>query len=239
MPRTIPTRQPLVALDGVLLPRAQLRAQRQALQQQAWERARQLLRQAQRRAAAIRQQAAALGYAQGLLSALQAAATQLDDAQRLQRQLRAGLAEQAHAMLAATFEHPDALLLALDDWLERSAQPPPTLQLRLPSTWQQQLPQLRQLLEQRWNGALQIVCSEQPRLLLRCGALSAEFAPPEYLEQAATALLQRGIGTDADVDASCRRLAAAGLDALCRQLRQRIAELDSAVAAAQPQDGAS
>ncbi|MCD5326510.1 hypothetical protein ACFFU8_04410 [Chromobacterium piscinae] len=225
MPSDTPIFRPQTAIEGVLIRRGQLERIRRAhkLERQARRHASQLLREAQNQADAIRSHAYSDGYQQGMLTALDQIAAALADSQALAERWRGHLEQQARAMLAAAVDHPDTLLLLLDEWLKSqpSAAPEATLYLRLPKTARPRQGALMSLLAERWHGVIQIDHHDDDRFIMRCADQAAEFSPEHYLEPASRQLLQSLNGLQQD----CRQLSAAALEQLQRQLRQRLEPL--------------
>ncbi|MCD4485189.1 hypothetical protein LQR31_11945 [Chromobacterium vaccinii] len=231
MPNDTPMFRPQTAAEGVLVRRGQLERLRRAhnLERQARRRAGQVLREAQNQAEAIRGQAYSDGYQQGMLTALDQIAAALADSQALAERWRGHLEQQARAMLAAAVDHPDTLLLLLDEWLKSQppAAPEATLHLRVPKASRPRQGALMSLLAERWHGAIQIDHHDDSRFIMRCADQAAEFSPEQYLEPASRQLLQSLNGLPQD----CRRLSAASLEQLQRQLRQRLEPLAAALPA--------
>ena len=133
MPRDIPTPRPPTAVEGVLVRRAQLRrARADQLEREARRQAQRVLRDAEHQAETLRRQASQAGYQQGMLAALQQAAGHFAASQAMAWRWRERLEQEARAMLAAAVDHPDTLLLLLDEWLRDRDTPDATLYLQLP-----------------------------------------------------------------------------------------------------------
>ncbi|MCD4498772.1 hypothetical protein [Chromobacterium vaccinii] len=217
-------RQPTIT-DGVLIRSPQLRRLRRIdnLDQQARKRARQRLDDAEREADAIRRHAYRDGYQQGMLAALDQLAAHLANSQAQAARWREHLSEEARAMLAAAVDHPDTLLLLLDEWLRTRDGPSgdAVLHLQLPKRARSQQTALMALLADNWFGAIQIDYHDDDRFIMRCADQAAEFSPEQYLEPASRQLSHR-LNT---LPQECRQLSAAALEQFQRQLGPRLSAL--------------
>ncbi|MCS3803550.1 vacuolar-type H+-ATPase subunit H [Chromobacterium alkanivorans] len=226
MPRDIPTTRPPTAAEGVLVRRGQLRRAERAdrLEREARQQAQRLLREAERQAEALRRQASQEGYQQGMLAALEHAAAHLAANQAMAWRWRERLEQEARAMLTAAVDHPDTLLLLLDEWLRDLDQPDATLYLQLPKRARALQPQLMTLLTENWPGAIQIDYHADTRFMMRCADQAAEFSPEQYVEPASRQLLQCLEPLPQD----CRRLSEQALRGLIARLEQDLAALAAA-----------
>ena len=234
MPRDIPTPHRSSIEEGVLVRGRRLgqAARLGRLDAQARQRAQVLLREARREADAIRQQACQEGYRHGMQEALGQVAAHLADSHALTEQWRRRLGDEARAMLSAAVDHPDTLLLLLDEWLRaQDGAHSDVLTLQLPQRAKALQPRLMALLAEHWPGAIRIDYHAEPRFVMRCADQAAEFEPEQYVESASGQLLQGLDGLRQD----CRRIAA---DSLARLLRewQQDPEAESAPIAPQPGD---
>ncbi|QND85702.1 Protein OrgB [Chromobacterium vaccinii] len=213
--------QPTIT-DGVLIRSPQLRRLRRIdnLDQQARKRARQHLDDAQREADAIRRHAYRDGYQQGMLAALDQLAAHLANSQAQAERWREQLSEEARAMLAAAVDHPDTLLLLLDEWLRsrNGLSGDAALYLLLPKRSRPLQAGLMALLADNWHGTIQIDYHDDDRFIMRCADQAAEFSPQQYLEPASRQLLQRFSALQQE----CRQLSAAALERFQQQLSQRL-----------------
>ncbi|WP_434626695.1 hypothetical protein [Chromobacterium sp. CV08] len=220
MPRDIPTLPPSAAFEGVLIRRASLQPARRAaeLERAARRRARQITDEADAQAGAVRGQAWRDGYQDGMLTALDQVAAYLADSQAQAARWRERLADEARAMLRAAADHPDALLLALDEWLREQEPTDDTLRLMLPENARPQQQRLMALLADSWNGRLQLDYHADDRLLIRCADQAAEFAPELYVEPAA----QQTLRCLDSLPQECRGLSSTALETLMRTLERRL-----------------
>ncbi|WP_139167013.1 oxygen-regulated invasion protein OrgB [Chromobacterium sphagni] len=227
MPRDIPTPRPLAIDEGVLIRRKQIHGanRHHQLERQARKQAQALLRDARREADAIQRQACRDGYQQGMQEALGQVAAHLADSQAQARRWRERLGEQAREMLSAAVDHPDTLLLLLDEWLRsQDSVQTDTLNLQLPQHARHLQPRLMALLADNWPGTIRIDYHADPRFVMRCADQAAEFSPEQYVEPAGRQLLQ----SLEDVRQDCRRTAAASLARLLRQLEHPLEPGDAA-----------
>ncbi|PRP71106.1 hypothetical protein BUE93_08490 [Chromobacterium amazonense] len=186
MPRDIPLPPPQTLIDGVLLRQAKLRdaARNQSLELQARGHAKILLRNAERQAENLRQQGYQQGYQQGMIEALQQIAAYLAASQALALHWREQLAEHIRAMLTAAVDHPDTLLLLLNEWLSGQERSDATLHLTLPKSARIHQAQLMALLGEHWPGPVQLGLHDDTRWIMRCANQIAEFTPELYVESA-------------------------------------------------------
>lgn len=192
MPRDIPIPHPQHIIDGTLLRRSALQdaSRAERLEQQARRNAQRLLRDAEQQAETLRQHGYQAGYQQGLLEALQHVAAYLAASQAMARYWTERLDEHARAMLASAVDHPDTLLLLIDEWLRGQECADATLQLTLPESARAHQARLMALLAEQWPGSIQLDYHAEPRCVMRCGDQLAEFAPELYVEAASRQLQQ-------------------------------------------------
>ncbi|WP_233164192.1 hypothetical protein [Chromobacterium sp. ASV23] len=188
-------------------------ARDQRLQQEARRHAQRILRDAERHADILRQHAYQEGYEQGLLSALQQIATYLSAYQTMAWSWRERLNQHARAMLSCAVDHPDTLLLLLDEWLHDLEQGDATLHLTLPQASRAHQHRLMELLAEHWSGPIQLDYHADPRCIMRCGDQLAEFAPELYVEPASRQLQQCLDAMPQD----CRQISAQALRELISQ----------------------
>lgn len=218
MPREIPILHQQTPIDGVLISRKQLNRNRATvrLERQAQQHAQRLLRDAQRQAESLQQHAYQEGYQQGILCTMQQVASYLAASQTLAWSWRERLSAQARAMLSAAVDHPDTLLLLLDEWLRNLPEPDKTLYLTLPDTAHSLQPRLMDLLAMAWQGAIQLDYHTEPRFVMRYADQVAEFSPEQYVEPAMRSL-QQSLET---IPQDCRRISAHALHELIEQWQE-------------------
>lgn len=192
MPRDIPIPPPQHIIDGTLFRRSALQGASRAerLEEQARRKARRMLRDAEQQAESLCQHGYQAGYQQGILEALQHVAAYLAASQAMAWHWRERLDERARAMLAAAVEHPDTLLLVIDEWLRGQERADATLQLTLPKSARAHKARLMALLAEHWPGSIQLDYHSEPHCIMRCGDQLAEFAPELYVEPASRQLQQ-------------------------------------------------
>lgn len=219
MPREIPTSPLCSPVDGVLFSRKQLlrRMRTKGLEQQAKQHARRILRDAQQEAELIRQHAYQEGYQQGMLDALQQTASYLAASQTLDGRCRERLSQHVRAMLSSAVDHPETLLLVLDEWLRNLPASDETLYLTLPSTAHALQPRLREVLAANWKGKIQLDYHAGPDFVMRHADQLAEFSPAQYVESATRALLQ----TLDSLPQDCRRISDFALQEFIEQWQHR------------------
>ncbi|MFC4488614.1 hypothetical protein [Chromobacterium aquaticum] len=226
MPRDIPTPRPPTAVEGVLVRSAQLRraARADQLEREARRQAQRVLRDAEHQAETLRRQASQAGYQQGMLAALEQAAGHFAASQAMAWRWRERLEQEARAMLAAAVDHPDTLLLLLDEWLRDRDAPDATLYLQLPKRARALQPRLMALLTENWPGTIQIDYHADARFMMRCADQAAEFEPEQYVEPASRQLLQ----CLEQMPQDCRALSEQALRELIARLEQDLAALAAA-----------
>lgn len=215
MPREIPTIHQQTSIDGVLISRKKLyhNASTIRLKQQAQQHIQRLLRDAQRQADLLKQHAYQEGYQQGILCTMQQVASYLAASQTMAWGWRERLGAQARAMLSAAVDHPDTLLLLVDEWLRKLPEPDKTLYLTLPNTAHSLQTRLMDLLATVWGDAIQLDYHVDQRFVMRYADQVAEFSPEQYVEPAIRSLQQ---SLDA-LPQDCRRISAHALHELIEQ----------------------
>ncbi|MBT2867655.1 Oxygen-regulated invasion protein OrgB [Chromobacterium violaceum] len=227
MPRDIPIFRPPNAIEGVLVCREQLLRHDKAvsLEREARRHAARIVRQAEQEAESLRGRALLDGYGDGMIQALGQLARHLANGDALLRHCRERLEAESRAMLSAAVDHPDALLLALDEWLRerRREDESRTLHLLLPQQARASQAELMALLAESWGGRLSLDYHPDSRFVMRCGEQAAEFSPELYVEPASSQAMQ-ALG---DLPSRCRGLSAAALSALRDELDRMLADQEN------------
>lgn len=215
MPREIPILHQQTPADGVFISRKKLQSSTSAvrLEQQAQQHVQRLLRDAQRKAESLQQHAYQDGYQQGILCTMQQVASYLANSQTMAWRWRERLSAQAREMLSAAVNHPDTLVLLLDEWLHNLPEPDKTLYLTLPDTANSLQPRLMALLATNWGGAIQLDYHADTRFVMRYDDQVAEFSPEQYVEPATHSLQQSLDAMQQDY----RRISAHALQALIEE----------------------
>ena len=135
MPRNIPintSQQPL--LGGVLIKRNPLEKKLSLgrLEQQVRKRAKQLIKDAQKEAQVLHEQAHRDGFQQGILYALKQVVTYLSDSNLTLEYWQQCLEKQVREMLATSVNHPETLLLVFDEWMSRDINSDVTVSIIFP-----------------------------------------------------------------------------------------------------------
>lgn len=219
MPRDIPTSPLYPPVDGVLLGRKQLQRHRRAvcLEQQAQQHARRIVRDAQQQAELIRQHAYQEGYQQGMLDTLQQTASYMADSQTLDGRCREQLGQHARAMLSSAVDHPETLLLVLDEWLRNLPASDETLYLTLPATAHALHPRFMDVLATSWAGKIQLDYHSRSDFVMRHADQVAEFSPEQYVKSATRSLLQ----TLDTLAQDCRQVSDVALQEFIEQWQHR------------------
>ncbi|AZN35910.1 hypothetical protein [Iodobacter ciconiae] len=179
---------------------------------EARQRAKQLLKEAAAQAGQIRQQAWASGYQDGVIAAAGTLTKHINDSDNLTRRLQGKLEDQARAMLSASLDHPDLLLVLLNEWLsgvdKNSSQS--TLKLQLPQYCRAAHSRLSSSLQEQWEGKIQIEYHAKARFVMRYADQIAQFIPEEFITEATQALLH----DMHELHSECRLLSQASLQSL-------------------------
>ncbi|WP_157798173.1 oxygen-regulated invasion protein OrgB [Aeromonas cavernicola] len=199
----------------MLIPRKTLQrhARGANLEQQAQQHARQLLREAQQQAEQIRKLAYKDGYQQGMLDAMNQIGTFLADSQTLAINLRDSLHQHARQLLTHAVEHPETLLLLLEECLRNLPVVDTTLYLILPRSMRRQNTQFSDVLAAHWPHPYQLDFHTDAGFVLRYADQVIEFSPEQYTETASRAL----INTLASLPEECRQLSQQALQAFITQ----------------------
>ncbi|KVT58147.1 hypothetical protein WK54_13400 [Burkholderia ubonensis] len=134
---------------------------------------------------------------------------------------RERLDEHTRAMLASAVDHPDTLLLLIDEWLRGQERADATLQLTLPKSARAHQARLMALLAEQWPGSIQLDYHAAPRCIMRCGDQLAEFAPELYVEPASRQL-QRCLD---ELPKDCRNISNRALREWIAQWEQQVFDI--------------
>ncbi|MGL5758799.1 type III secretion system linker protein OrgB [Plesiomonas sp.] len=219
MPREIPSPSPEISVDGVIFQRTRLRqaARADRLEKEARKRASALIHHAEQEAAIIRQEAFRQGYEAGMLTALSHTASYMSKWQTQANLWYQQLESHSRVLLSAAVDHPDTLLLLLDEWLRDQPRQQASLRLLLPRSAQPMRGRLMALLNEQWDNRIEIDYHDDPRFILRCGQQMAEFAPADFVEQA-TRQLRNNLSALPD---ECRHLSEQAIRQLIETLKQQ------------------
>ncbi len=119
MLKNIPIPSPLSPVEGILIKRKTLERyfSIERLEQQAHQRAKRILREAEEEAKTLRMYAYQEGYEQGMIDALQQVAAYLTDNQTMAWKWMEKIQTYARELFSAAVDHPETLLTVLDEWL--------------------------------------------------------------------------------------------------------------------------
>ncbi|HEY4317740.1 MAG TPA: hypothetical protein VGN04_09060 [Herbaspirillum sp.] len=208
------SKAPYAPREGVFIPRKQVQKMRRArdLLDDARRHARGMLKQARQQAAAIRREAFAAGYEDGVLASASQVLAHFDAAQAQALRLRGELKQYAGDLLGATLVHPDTVLAVLDECLQGLAGPlDRRIRIVLPESMRGARARLNAMLAQAGRNAVEVGYGEDARLVVLAGEQVFEFDPPESIAQGQERLMTRF----SDLADACRGL---GDDAM-QQLR--------------------
>lgn len=215
MLKNIPLLSPSAAHEGVLLTRAQVTGQKRAknIFSEAFWRAKKILKQATVDAEKIQKNAYAEGYQQGVITAAQHITQYIDASHNLSDKLNATLQVRAKEMLSNALDHPDLLIILVDEWLHKldkeQVDNAPVLHLILPTYAKKRHAQLLQFLHETWSKPINIEYHEETRFVIKYADHIAEFVPDEFLEQAVT-----GLSLANEAMTECRQLSQNALQQL-------------------------
>lgn len=215
MPKSIPTLHLKSAIGGVLIGRKQMQRNMRTtrLEEQAQKHVQRILREAHHQAEIVQQHAYQQGYQQGMLYAMKHVAAYMAASQTTISHWHESLITHVREMLTAAVDHPDTLLLLLEEWLRTLPKPDETLYLTLPDTAQGLQPKLINVLKASWTGPVQFDYHAEPRFVMRYADRVAEFSPEQYVELASRSL-QQYLDT---LPEDCRRVSKHALQQLIEQ----------------------
>ncbi|EHT6896289.1 hypothetical protein KXR15_003519 [Escherichia coli] len=196
MPRNIPintSQQPL--LGGVLIKRNTLEKKLSLgrLEQQARKRAKQLIKDAQKEAQVLHEQAHRDGFQQGILYALKQVVTYLSDSNLTLEYWQQCLEKQVREMLATSVNHPETLLLVFDEWMSRDINSDVTVSIIFPEAMKTGYSEvISRIIEDREAG-IDIRYHTGSNIIFRCGGYIAEFSPVEFTEAGTRRILMKNI----------------------------------------------
>ncbi|WP_339058095.1 HrpE/YscL family type III secretion apparatus protein [Candidatus Regiella endosymbiont of Tuberolachnus salignus] len=206
---------PLTAHEGVLLTRAQVTGQRQAknILSEACLHAKKMIKQAGSDAEKIKKQAYAEGYQQGVITAAKQIKKYINASHELSEKLNTVLVKRAKEILSTALDHPDILIILVDEWLHKldkeSVINDNLLHLILPLSAKKRHVQLLEFLNENWNKPIKIEYHAESRLIIKYVDQIAEFVPDEFIEQGLTRLSLTN-----DVIKECRTLSQNALQQL-------------------------
>lgn len=186
MLKNIPIPSPLSPVEGILIKRKTLERyfSIERLEQQAHQRAKRILREAEEEAKTLRMYAYQEGYEQGMIDALQQVAAYLTDNQTMAWKWMEKIQIYARELFSAAVDHPETLLTVLDEWLRDFDKPEGQLFLTLPVNAKKDHQKLMVLLMENWPGTFNLKYHQEQRFIMSCGDQIAEFSPEQFVETA-------------------------------------------------------
>ncbi|EGY29925.1 hypothetical protein Rin_00000920, partial [Candidatus Regiella insecticola 5.15] len=161
----------------------------------------------------IRKQAYAEGYQQGVITAAKQIKKYINASHALSEKLNIVLVERAKEILSTALDHPDILIILVDEWLrkldKKSIVNDNLLHLILPLSARKRHVQLLEFLNENWNKPIKIEYHAESRLIIKYVDQIAEFVPDEFIEQGLTRL-----SLTHDVTKECRTLSQNALQQL-------------------------
>lgn len=196
MPRNIPintSQQPL--LGGVLIKRNTLEKKLSLgrLEQQARKRAKQLIKDAQKEAQVLHEQAHRDGFQQGILYALKQVVTYLSDSNLTLEYWQQCLEKQVREMLATSVNHPETLLLVFDEWMSRDINSDVTVSIIFPEAMKTGYSEVISRIIGDREAGIDIRYHTGSNIIFRCGGNIAEFSPVEFMEAGTRRILMKNI----------------------------------------------
>ncbi|MCS1230871.1 hypothetical protein NXZ86_21065, partial [Escherichia coli] len=196
MPRNIPintSQQPL--LGGVLIKRNTLEKKLSLgrLEQQARKRAKQLIKDAQKEAQVLHEQAHRDGFQQGILYALKQVVTYLSDSNLTLEYWQQCLEKQVREMLATSVNHPETLLLVFDEWMSRDINSDVTVSIIFPEAMKTGYSEVISRIIGDRGAGIDIRYHTGSNIIFRCGENIAEFSPVEFTKAGTRRILMKNI----------------------------------------------
>ncbi|QIU92598.1 hypothetical protein [Yokenella regensburgei] len=180
MPRAIQTFHRLIPVEGVLISRKQLKTIN--LEQQAKCYVKKMLRDSKKDVDEIHQSAYQKGFQQGILSSIQQVVSFFSENESMLQKWNKRIDSHVREMLSVALEHPDTLLLLLDEWLCSRPVFDDKLYLSLPFNIKQIHPQIMELVASNWEGSVHISWHKNADFIIRSGEQIAKFSPDLYVK---------------------------------------------------------
>ncbi|HCZ4708594.1 TPA: hypothetical protein O3H02_004259 [Salmonella enterica subsp. enterica serovar Saintpaul str. CFSAN004144] len=206
MLKDIPTNYfPQSPLGGVLIKHKTLQKNRSLRRQeeQARQRAKKLIKDAQKEAQMLQEEACREGFQQGVIIALKQVATYLSNSNLTLLHWQLQLDKQVREMLAASVNHPETLLLVLDEWLSELSSSNSSVNVVLPEIMKVKYSDAISQVVRDKGVMVHIGYHHDANVVFRCGEDIAEFSPTEFTEMASRRILMRNLP---DLKQDCYRL---------------------------------
>ncbi|WNI88045.1 hypothetical protein [Citrobacter portucalensis] len=173
-------------VDGVLIERrtVQNNLYFKRLEKQARQCAKQVIKEAQNDAMILRQQACQEGFQQGVLDAFQHIVSHLSTGHAVMESWQKKIDVYILEVLSKAVEHPDSLILVLDEWLNECPKKDISINITLPESAKKWHEKVMARLTDENITVIHIDYHVEPRFVFRSGDLIAEFSPCEFIETA-------------------------------------------------------
>ncbi|BGI53552.1 MULTISPECIES: HrpE/YscL family type III secretion apparatus protein [Candidatus Williamhamiltonella] len=225
MSKKIPNLSPLSAREGVLLTYAQIQQHKRAknILNEAYRNAKKIIRQAEEDAEKIQKQAYMDGYQQGVMSAIKHIVGYMNNTKNLMHQLNLDLEDHARQIFSTALDHPDILIVLLDEWLNtlpsQNEGSQSVLHLIFPEKSKKKHADLLHFLNEKWNHPIKIEYHPASRFVIKYQDQIAEFIPEEFMELAVKRLL-----LTQDTMKACRQLSQGSLEQLFDYFKTHLPE---------------
>lgn len=186
---------PQPPLGGVLIKHKTLQKNRsfRRLEEQARQRAKKLIKDAQKEAQMLQEEACREGFQQGLIIALKQVAIYLSNSNLTLQYWQQQLEKQVREMLAASVNHPETLLLVLDEWLSELSSSNTSVNIILPEAVKAKYSDTISRVAGDKGVMIHIGYHPGANVIFRCGEDIAEFSPAEFTEMSSRRILMRNL----------------------------------------------
>ncbi|HFW3352381.1 TPA: hypothetical protein ACIVDT_003574 [Salmonella enterica subsp. enterica serovar Eastbourne] len=204
MPKEIQTNYfPQPPLDGVLIKQDTIRKNYyfRRLEQQARQRAKEIIKDAQIEAQELQKNSCREGFQQGMLTALQQIATYLSDSNRALARWQKKLDKHVREVMSISVNHPETLMLVLDEWFSGINTPECAVHILFPVSMKDIHSEIAERLNEKWGGGVNIEFHSESTFVFRCGDDIAEFSPVVFIESGSSKILNENIP---DISMDCK-----------------------------------
>ncbi|EBH8768131.1 hypothetical protein NW381_001359 [Salmonella enterica] len=206
MPKEIQTNYfPQPPLDGVLIKQDTIRKNYyfRRLEQQARQRAKEIIKDAQIEAQELQKNARREGFQQGMLTALQQIATYLSDSNRALAHWQKKLDKQVREVMSVSVNHPETLMLVLDEWLSGINTSECAVHILFPVSMKHIHSEIAERLNEEWGGMIYIEFHSESTFVFRCGDDIAEFSPVAFIDAGSCKIMKE---STSDMNMDCKSI---------------------------------
>lgn len=195
-----------------------------ALEQQAKKNASRILHDAERERETFTLHGYQQGYQQAMIYALQQTVNYFSASEAMAKHWRDILIDEMREILFRAVDHPDTILVVLNEWLRELPAREAVLYLALPDYLSNEMrTQLTEQLAKNWPGTLQLDYHHEPRFVMRYADQIAEYSPEKYVETT-TRLLQQKLN---GLSQECREISIQSIKSLIEYCQTLIKTADS------------